>query len=94
MSAMARAHDALAELAEEISRLEDEVEEARDKGFEEGEASGLAAGEQDVARFVKALIDDVDRRRRQAELPLPLHPGVMSLDQVEKMILKFAKEVR
>jgi flagellar biosynthesis/type III secretory pathway protein FliH len=79
--------DVFKELERIVSRLEEKYENARDEGFKQG---GEAEGRRAVDRLVKALIDDVDRRRRQAELPLPLHPGVMSLDQVEKMIRKVA----
>lgn len=83
---------ALADAEEALGRFEDERDEARDAGFKEGEESGEAEGRRAVDQLVNALIDDVDRRRRQAELPLPLHPGVMSLDQVEKMIRRVSRE--
>ena len=82
---------ALEELENIVSRLAEELENAHDEGFRQGEESGEAEGRRAVDRLVKALIDDVDRRRRQAELPLPLHPGVMSLDQVEKMIRRVSR---
>lgn len=76
------------ELENIVSRLEEELEDARDAGFREGEEHGIKAGEQLVYEMKKNLLDKLDQRRRQAELPIPLHPGVMSLDQVEKMIRK------
>lgn len=82
---------ALADAEEALGRFEDERDAAHDAGFKEGEESGEAEGRREVDQLVHALIDDVDRRRRQAQLPLPLNSGVMTLDQVEAMIRRVSK---
>lgn len=82
--------DALADLRRAADDIEsavayeadNELEEAAQRGYDEGRKDG----ERLVQEYGRALIAAVDQMRRQAVLPYPLHPGVMTLDEVEKMI--------